>query len=408
MPALFFVILACLPFAWLWLLPSDLKDFANSMVATASFVSNIYFWSVSGYFDTAAEIKPLLHTWSLGVEEQFYFIFPIFLIFFWRRKRRQIITVLGLIFIFSFVLAEYAASTMPAAAFYLLPTRAWELLLGSFTAFYVSHPKSIKGRVLSEVGGFLGLALIFFSILTFKKDTPLPGIYALIPTVGTVFIISFTSENTIVGRFIGNKLFVSIGLISYSLYLWHQPLFAFARYKSISNVAPAAYLVLTLVSLILAYLSYSFVEMPFRKKEFISRKAVFLIYFGISLAFVFVGYFSKMTDGFEDYYVSNRLVGTQASNYALIKKHSKYDVANAVYDNCDCIFSTSDITEIFRDRFSKCALLYGKALVILGDSHGIGLFNIIGKSGVRKFVVGVAKGGCRLMIIWDFVNMMIF
>jgi peptidoglycan/LPS O-acetylase OafA/YrhL len=161
LPALFLVMFVCIPFAWFWLLPSDMKDFSQSLVAVSFFASNILFWRESGYFDAAAELKPLLHTWSLAVEEQYYVLFPLFLMLFWKLGKRWILLTLGLAFLASLALAQWAAYAKPSAAFYLLPTRGWELLIGAFTAFYLSQPKRKEfGKTAGEVGGCLGLALI--------------------------------------------------------------------------------------------------------------------------------------------------------------------------------------------------------------------------------------------------------
>jgi peptidoglycan/LPS O-acetylase OafA/YrhL len=138
LPALFFIMLICIPISWFLLLPYHLLEFSRSLIATTFFSSNILFWSESGYFANAAAEKPLLHTWSLAVEEQYYFLFPLFLMIFWKFGKRWILAFLGILFIASLALAEWAAYTKPAAAFYLLPTRGWEFLIGSFTAFYLS------------------------------------------------------------------------------------------------------------------------------------------------------------------------------------------------------------------------------------------------------------------------------
>lgn len=138
LPALFLVMLVCIPFAWLWLLPSDMKDFSQSLVAVSIFLSNVLFWDQSGYFDTAAELKPLLHTWSLAVEEQYYVLFPLLLIWCWKLGKRRILILLVLVFIISLIIAQWAAYVKPTTAFYLLPTRCWELLIGGFAAFYLS------------------------------------------------------------------------------------------------------------------------------------------------------------------------------------------------------------------------------------------------------------------------------
>ncbi len=230
MPGLFAVILTCIPFAWILLSPADLISFAKSLVAVPLFVSNIYFWSDGGYFETAAELKPLLHTWSLAVEEQYYLIFPIFLMMLCKLRRRWIFVSLGLVSLASLAIAQWATYTHPTSAFFLLPTRGWELMIGAFAAFYLSQGKCKDfGKSVSEFSGWLGIAMVFFGVFFYSKITPFPGFYALVPTLGTLLIILFATQKTTVGRFLGNKAFVGIGLISYSAYLWHQPILAFAR-----------------------------------------------------------------------------------------------------------------------------------------------------------------------------------
>jgi peptidoglycan/LPS O-acetylase OafA/YrhL len=197
LPALFLVMLVCIPFAWFWLLPSDMKDFSQSLVVVSVFASNILFWRESGYFDTAAERKPLLHTWSLAVEEQYYVLFPLFLMLFWKLGKRWILVTLGLVFVASLAVAQWAAYAKPAAAFYLLPTRGWELLVGAFAAFYLSQANRKEfGKGLSELGGWLGVALILYSVFAFSKATPFPGFYALVPTIrcGSDYLVCDTAN----------------------------------------------------------------------------------------------------------------------------------------------------------------------------------------------------------------------
>jgi peptidoglycan/LPS O-acetylase OafA/YrhL len=149
LPALFFVMLMCLPFAWMWLTPNDLKDFGQSLVAVSTFSSNILFWRESGYFDTAAELKPLLHTWSLAVEEQYYILFPIFLMFTWRLGLKWILILLSMVFLVSLGIAQWGAYNSPSAAFFLLPARGWELLVGVFVAFYLKYNTHLKSHSLN-------------------------------------------------------------------------------------------------------------------------------------------------------------------------------------------------------------------------------------------------------------------
>ena len=299
LPALFLVMLFCIPFAWFWLLPGDMKGFSQSLVAVSVFTSNIFFWRDSGYFDTAAELKPLLHTWSLAVEEQYYVLFPLFLMLFWRLGKRWILFTLGLVCVASLALAQWAAYAKPAAAFYLLPTRGWELLIGAFAAFYLSKAsRKDFGKGVGEVGGWLGVALILYAVFSYSKATPFPGLYSLVPTLGTVLVILFATQQTSVGKFVGNKAFVAVGLISYSAYLWHQPLFAFARIYTYSQLAIEITALLIILSFFLAFLSFRYVETPFRSKGKVSRHSVFLITILGAVFFICVGAIGSIKNGF--------------------------------------------------------------------------------------------------------------
>jgi peptidoglycan/LPS O-acetylase OafA/YrhL len=286
LPALFFVLLTSLIFAWAWLLPADISDYSKSLIAVSIFASNILFWRETGYFDVAAELKPLLHTWSLSVEEQFYIFFPLLLIFVWRFGKRYTLIVLGVLFFFSLVIAQWASLAIPSAAFFLMPTRMWEFLVGSFAAFYLPHYTHAGfNKKINGVFAWLGLILICYSVFAFNKTTPLPGIYALVPTVGALLIIVFCNEHNIVGKLLGSKAFVGIGLISYSAYLWHQPIFAFTRHRSLNEPSPLLLTFMCLITFLLAYLSWRFIEKPFRfghifsSKKFILSVSIFTIFF---------------------------------------------------------------------------------------------------------------------------------
>lgn len=286
LPALFCVLASCLPFAWLILYPHDLKEFSDSLIAVAAFASNIYFWRNSSYFDTASELRPLLHTWSLAVEEQYYTIVPIILIMAWRFGRRWI--GLGLaVAVMSLLMAQWGSHNAPSLTFYLLPTRFWELLLGAAVAYYFTsvRPREEINPTFRQVGSAIGLCCIVYSIVFFDKQTPFPSFYTLIPTVGAALIIFYANNQTLVGQLLSNKLMVGIGLISYSAYLWHQPLFAFTRQYYLEEPSLLLFALLSLISMGLAYWSWKFVELPLRHSRY-SRKIVFvasmagLVFFG--------------------------------------------------------------------------------------------------------------------------------
>jgi peptidoglycan/LPS O-acetylase OafA/YrhL len=274
LPALFFVMFLSLPFAWFWLAPNDLQDFGQSLIATSTFSSNILFWLESGYFDTAAELKPLLHTWSLAVEEQYYILFPLFLLLTWRLGLKWIIAILIIVFMISLGLANWGAYNKPNAAFYLLPTRGWELLIGVFLALYINNKSYLKSHLLNQLFSLLGFGMIAYAIIIFDESTPFPSFYTLIPVIGTALLILSAVPKTLTHRLLSFSPLVKVGLISYSAYLWHQPIFAFARHRLLVEISDYLLIILCCFSLIMAYISWRWVESPFRNKNRISKSTV--------------------------------------------------------------------------------------------------------------------------------------
>ncbi len=272
LPALYVVLTLCLPFAWLWLMPSDAKEFYKSVMAVLVFASNIFFWRQSDYFDAATELKPLLHTWSLGVEEQFYVLFPVFLIFVWQFGRKRIAMLLAIMTLLSLGLAEYAITRKPDATFFLLPTRGWELAMGSLIAFYLEGKERNRfPAAFYQVLSLVGFGLIAFGVLTFSKETPFPGLSALVPAVGAGLIIVFALPGTFVGRLLTSRVLVGVGLVSYSAYLWHQPLLTFARHRSFTEPDNGVIALMVVLTFGLAYVTWRYVEQPFRQKHAITK-----------------------------------------------------------------------------------------------------------------------------------------
>lgn len=265
LPALFFVMLTCVPFAWFWLLPRDLEDFAESLVAVTFFVSNFLFWLEASYFDTSAELKPLLHTWSLAVEEQYYIFFPLLMALLVPWGKRAVVKVLLLLFVASFLLSQWGIYNRPSATFFLLPTRGWELLIGVFTALYLQKNPGFTRSVKSELLAPTGLALIIVPTLIYTDTTPFPGAYALPVTIGTALIILFARSGTIVQKLLAARPMVAIGLVSYSTYLWHQPVLVFFKHRFGSGLLEDYVFILIALSIALATFSYLFIELPFRR-----------------------------------------------------------------------------------------------------------------------------------------------
>jgi len=387
LPALFLVMVACIPAARLMLLPSDMKDFSQSMTAVSVFASNFLFWQKSGYFDSAAELRPLLHTWSLAVEEQYYVLFPIFLLLIWRYGMARILVIFSLLGILSLMLANYLIPSEPSAAFYLLPTRAWELLVGATAAIYLTgRVHHVRSQWYRQLATFLGMSLIIIAVIVFDHRTPFPGLYALVPTVGAALIILYATPNTVVGSLLGSRLFVGVGLISYSAYLWHQPLLAFARHGSLHPPSVPLRLTLLTGTFLLAYFSWRFVELPFRKRGVINRKRLFVFAVLASTLFATFGIVGHITRGFESHYLAD--LDVQKREILAIP-------SGRIFDNGDCHFHGFDVDDQWKGRFIGCQKKYGKAIVVLGDSHGANMYEAVSLNTPYPFVVGMAQGGCR-------------
>jgi len=323
LPALFFVMLACIPLAWMWMLPSQMMDFSQSLVAVGLFVSNILFWREGGYFAAAAEEKPLLHTWSLAVEEQYYVLFPIFLILAWRFGKNRVFFMIVVMAIISLLMSEWGWRNKPTASFYLAPTRVWELFSGSLAAFIVWKQGVKKNNTLA----FAGLVAIVFSIFFYDKTTPFPSVYALMPVIGVLLLILYADNKTLAARLLSTKPIVGIGLISYSAYLWHQPLFAFARIRMIEEPSLYVMSALSILTVILAFFSWKFIENPLRNKRFFSRGAVFSFGFVAICAFSLFGLFGIKQNGFEGRFTEGDLsflqqINEENSNYVIERFNS--------------------------------------------------------------------------------------
>ncbi len=276
-PALFSVIAFTLAVGAYLFDATAFKDLGHSIAATTLFSSNILFWRESGYFAAPSLQKPLLHTWSLAVEEQFYIFFPLALLAIFRWMKGRYLPWIIIAFILSFAASVYGVLHEPGATFYLVPTRSWELIAGSLLALgVIPDPTSNWQRNLL---GFGGIILIILSIMYYSEATPFPGASALMPVMGSAFVIWSGMGG---GTHAAQKLFkmrplVFVGLISYSLYLWHWPLVAFARYMMFRPFNGYESAGIILASLTISTLTWKYIEQPFRGKQMLlpDRKRLF-------------------------------------------------------------------------------------------------------------------------------------
>jgi len=313
LPALFLVCFACLPVAWFLMGPADMKYFSRSLLSVLAFLSNIFFWQEADYFDAAAELKPLLHTWSLAVEEQFYLFFPLLGILAFRFGRWISLAVLIVVAVISYGLADWGVTRFNSATFYLLPTRAWELMAGAVLAVAM-HGRGpfLTNRWANEALALTGLGLIFWAMLSYGPETRFPGFGALPPVLGSVLIIGFALPGTAVRRVLALRPMVGIGLISYSAYLWHQPLFVFARYAMVDTEPPPWLMILLALAVLpLAWAGWAFVEAPYRTRGRIGVRGLVTSLSALAVALAGFGLAGHLTAGFP-----NRSAGVHAGAYS--------------------------------------------------------------------------------------------
>lgn len=342
------------------LMPSDYQKLGASAIAQQLMVSNFYFWQNTGYFDSPANLQPLMHTWSLAVEEQFYLIFPFLLYGMGRFRSRVQLSILLSLFLVSFITSEWAVRTTPSAAYFLLPSRAWEMILGGLIC-YLPVPNA-RFEKLNGFFSFGSLVTIVACGWFYYESQPFPGITAILPVFAAAFFIYVNSGKlTRSGRFIAAKPFVFVGLISYSLYLIHWPILAFLRTEYGHTLSPILGVKSLAASLILAYLSWRFVEQPVRKQVlFKSTKSLI----GASLcvpAMLMIGAFSiYQTEGFPE------RLPKQAHLYL---SASENDVKNPyiVFTNPKNVKSRK--IHVFGDRKSQHEIL------VWGDSHAMAMMS---------------------------------
>ena len=280
-PALIVVLLATTALGYRYLFPAELRDYAVSMLAAMFSYSNMLFWHQAGYFDAPSLLKPLLHTWSLAVEEQFYLVFPVFLYLIRKTVPGQLKAAIWAVTLGTFGLAVWCVHRDPTAAFYFAPLRAWELLIG--TILSQGYLPRIERAISRHTASVAGLLLIAVPALRYTDVTPFPGLAALPPCLGAALLIAAGETGpSIVGRVLSLRPVVFVGLISYSLYLWHWPILVFQKIGGLLGTAPeeshGMKLAVFAVSLLMGTLSWALVETPFRKGRFRpGREAMFAI-----------------------------------------------------------------------------------------------------------------------------------
>jgi peptidoglycan/LPS O-acetylase OafA/YrhL len=359
-PALILVLIACHVVGWFLLMPSEYQQLGKHIAGGATFSSNFLLWLESGYFDSSAESKLLLHLWSLGIEEQFYILWPAILVLA-HKTRIKSIKLIALILSVSLLINLWLTNTNPTAAFFLPISRFWELLAGAALAYYATgnntskagapvHTPSLLSPKIRNPCSLLGALLIALGLVLINRNSLFPGWWALLPTIGAVLLIGGGSGAWVNQRILAHPLLVWVGLISYSLYLWHWPIFTFYRLYSFQEISNATYLTLIALSICLAWLTTTLVEPQFRHTQ--KRWKLFVLILGL-VGIGFIGWNCYNREG-----MPFRAVAQQKFNFHIDNAYGKTGCLNQLDKNgqivCNQNISTNDSQ---------------KMVFLWGDSH---------------------------------------
>lgn len=349
-PALFFVILISMPFAWFYLTPSHLVDFSNSIISATFMISNVYFYLNEFNYWAQNLVRPYLHTWSLAVEEQIYLFLPIFFYIFLKfNNKNKILIILFFISFLSLSFAYFFSSQFPKLNFYLPFSRIWEFFFGSIIGLYEIKKQNMKkfNNTWKLIISYLSIIILIISIFIFNSDLKHPSLISVIPVISTCLFILTANSNSLIFKILTSKVFILIGLISYSLYLWHYPIFAFLK---ITEIAETNFLNIFLyggIILFVSSLSYLFIEKPFRNNKRLNINIIILL--SLFVLIIISNMLIIKNDGYQNRFeslVNNLNLINQSS---IIKKKSNIDIIS----NDQVVYKNKEFQNI----------------ILVGDSH---------------------------------------
>ncbi len=361
-PALILVLVVCFVFGWFSLFPIELKQLGKHIAGSAGFISNFILWNESGYFDNAASTKPMLHIWSLGIEEQFYFIWPLILWLIFKIRINFLLSIIFLIIV-SFSFNVYEAKIDKVATFYSPLTRFWELLVGGLLAIIKDGYKgSINSKLNSNFLSILGVGLILLAFFFINDESAYPGVLALFPVIGSFFLILAGNNSIFNQTILSNKVLVWFGLISFPLYLWHWPLISFARIVESDFPNENYRLISIVISIFLSWVTYKFLEKPIRYKK---SKLIPATLVALMIGIGFTGLHSYKNDGLPNRsYVSN----FNEENFKMAFLFSEDDPIS--HKKCMDTYGLKDFI-----RYCNLTSSEKAKIALIGDSHARALYD---------------------------------
>ncbi len=401
LPPLLVMLLVLTPIIAVFAPPDAVRLFGHAMASTLVFISNVFFHNSAGYWEMAAEENPLIHTWSLSVEEQFYLVFPLIAAMLFVGKRRIFLLLLALGFLSSLILSQAAQQYccwVQSFNFYMIFSRAWELCLGIFAALILRQTAWAQRLSVASISSALqafGLSALGLAIFLFDSTTPHPSLFTLLPALGTFCLIIGLNPNQGLGLVLSYRPIVYLGLTSYSLYLWHQPIFALWRLTSVEVMNYQGIIICILLSILLAHISWRYIEKYFRNRAHFSRRQVFGLAAVVSL-FLFVpglvlgekeGIYAKLYEG--------SLSAQQKMLFQAARQAKTVSFDAQMRPARECRYHARKIDPAFTNAFEQCVQNGQTINILIGDSQGMNLFNILTEVEKGGALFSVSREGCN-------------
>lgn len=393
-PALLLVLLMNIPIMFLIFSPQDIKQVFISYLSILIMMPNVYFWNQSGYFDIEAKLQAFLHTWSLGIEIQFYIVIGLLTFILFRySKEKFMLAILVSLSVASLTLCTLLAFWKPGVNFYMLPSRIWEFTVGSLIAVYMAKNMSnkLEPRIQRRLK-FLGASIVVICLYSPIKISTWPSFLTILPIFGSALVLIFNGKiREKSTRFHGTLAY--FGKTSYGWFLWHWPVIVYANYFSDNQISTSALACLALLTLFIAIIQFHFFENRFRDRNLVPWPKFQRVFFLSSLLVGIIAISGVITNGFDSIWRQSRTV---TIDERLLDKYLSREIESQIETfNSDCKFSLRSTVELNEELFKDCANKFGPATIVIGDSHGVILFDIIARSELPLFVIGLASPGSR-------------